>query len=259
MGEGGEHFVKALERGLEVLRAFSADRHSLTLSEVARATDLTLPVARRFLQTLVDLGYLRREDQHFTLTTRVLELGNAYLSSLPLSRVAVPHLRTLAVELRAMTSTAVLFGSDVYYVAQGPGSRVLSADIPVGSRYPAHATSVGKVLLAGLSFDELHARLDSPQLRAFTSRTITTRNRLLAELDGVRTRGWVVSDGELEEGMRGVAVPIRDRHARVIAALNVTLHIDDSPQSSPRQRLVPALVATAHRIEAELATAAATG
>lgn len=259
MGESGEHFVKALERGLEVLRAFSAERQSLTLSEVARATDLTLPVARRFLLTLVELGYLRHEDQHFTLTTRVLELGNSFLSSLPLSRIAIPHLQALAVELQAMTSIAVLFGSDVYYVAQAPGSRVLSADIPVGSYYPAHATSVGKVLLAGLPFNDLHARLDSPQLRAFTSRTITTRKRLVAELDHVRTQGWVVSDGELEEGMRGVAVPIRDRHARVIAALNVTLHIDNSPQSAPRQHLVPALVATTHRIETELATNAATG
>ncbi|GAB3289589.1 IclR family transcriptional regulator domain-containing protein [Parasphingorhabdus pacifica] len=259
MAERDEHFVKALERGLEVLRAFSADRRFLTLSEVARATDLTLPVARRFLQTLVDLGYLRHDDQHFTPTTRVLELGNSFLDSLPLSRIALPHLRDLAAELRVMTSVAVLFDNDVYYVAQAPGRMVMSADIPVGSRYPAHATSVGKVLLAGLPFDDLRTRLDSPRLSSLTQYTITTRKRLLAEIEQVRDQGWVVCDGELEEGMRGVAVPIRDRQARVIAALNVTLHIDDSPQATPREHLVPTLVSTAHRIEAGLPTSAAAG
>lgn len=259
MAERDEHFVKSLERGLTVLHAFSADRRSLTLSEVARATDLTLPVARRFLLTLVDLGYLRHEEQHFTLTTRVLELGNAFLSSLPLARIATPHLRVLADQLHAMTSVGVLFDNDVYYVAQAPGRTVLSADIPVGTHYPAHATSVGKVLLAGLPFDDLRARLDSLRLDAVTPRTITTRQRLLTEIDRVRSQGWVVSDGELEEGMRGVAVPVRDRHARVVAGLNVSLQINDAPQAAARQELVPALVATAHRIEAELAMAAATG
>lgn len=257
--ERDEHFVQALDRGLAVLRAFATRQHPLTLSEVARTTDLSLPAARRFLLTLVELGYLRHEGHHFTLTTRVLELGNAYLSSLPLARIATPHLRELAERLQAMTSVAVLCDSDVYYVAQAPGSKVLSADIPVGSHYPAHATSVGKALLAGLPFNDLRERLDTLKLTTVTRRTITTRRRLLAELDRVRSQGWVVSDGELEEGMRGVAVPIRDRHTRVIAALNVTLQIDDSPHADPRRYLVPELAATAHRIEAGLATAAATG
>ncbi len=152
-----------------------------------------------------------------------------------------------------MTSVAVLFDHNVYYIAQEPGSKVAAVDIPVGSHYPAHATSVGKVLLAGLPFDDLRARLDSLRLVTLTSRTIRTKERLLAELERVREQGWVVSDSELEEGLRGVAVPVRDRQARVVAAVNASLQVDETPEAVVRRDIVPALVSTAKRIEATLA------
>ncbi|CAM02791.1 IclR family transcriptional regulator [Saccharopolyspora erythraea NRRL 2338] len=250
--ERGEHFVKSFERGLSVLRAFSAEHPELTLSEVAAATGLTRAGARRFLLTLVDLGYLRVEGRRFALTPRVLEFGYAFLSGRPLPKIAEPHLHQLAGELHETTSVAILDGTDIYYVARVPSSRLLSVAITVGTRFPAHATSMGKVLLAGLPGDELARRLDGMELRALTPRTITSREVLTAEIERVRERGWAISDGELEEGLHGVAAPLRDRTARVTAAVNVSLQTHSADESHVRREVVPPLLATASRIEAEV-------
>jgi IclR family pca regulon transcriptional regulator len=250
--ERGEHFVKSFERGLAVLRAFTAEHPELTLSEVADSANLTRAGARRFLLTLVDLGYLRVHGRKFTLAPRVLEFGYAFLSGRPLPKIAEPHLHQLAGELRETTSVGVLEGDDIYYVARVPSSRLLSVAITVGTRFPAHATSMGKVLLAGLPDDELTARLDTMELKALTARTITEKDALRAEIDRVRARGWAVSDGELEEGLHGVAAPLRDRSARVVAAVNVSLQTHSTEESAIGREIVPPLMATASRIEADV-------
>ncbi|WP_460957198.1 IclR family transcriptional regulator domain-containing protein [Parasphingorhabdus pacifica] len=250
--ERGEHFVKSFERGLAVLRAFSAERPALTLTEVAEDANLTRAGARRFLLTLVDLGYLRAEGRKFTLAPRVLEFGYAYLSGRPLPKLADPHLHRLAEELRESTSVAVLDGDDIYYVARVPSSRLLSVAITVGTRFPAHATSMGKVLLAGLSEEELDARVARMELTKLTARTITSATELRAEIQQVRARGWAVSDGELEEGLHGVAAPLRDRSARVVAAVNVSLQTHTTDDATVRREIVPSLLATASRVEADL-------
>ncbi|MBA8824522.1 IclR family pca regulon transcriptional regulator [Saccharopolyspora lacisalsi] len=249
--ERGEHFVKSFERGLAVLRAFSAERPELTLTEVAEAANLTRAGARRFLLTLVDLGYLRMDGRRFALTPRVLEFGYAFLSGSPLPKIADPHLHQLAEDLRESTSVGVLDGHDIYYVARVPSSRLLSVAITVGSRFPAHANSMGKVLLAGLDDAELTRRLESMELEALTARTITDEDALRSEIERVRSRGWALSDGELEEGLHGVAAPLRDRSANVVAALNVSLQTHSTEDAVIRREVVPPLLATASRIEAD--------
>ncbi len=245
-------FVQSLERGLAVICAFDKDRADLTLSEVAAATGVTRATARRFLLTLVRLGYVRTDGRFFSLTPRVLELGYAYLSSLSLPEVAEPHMEALVAEVNESSSVSVLDGADVVYVARVPVSRIMTVAISVGTRFPAYATSMGRVLLAGLSDAELDAYLATANMRRLTPKTMTTPSALRAELAKVRTQGFAMVDQELEEGLRSAAAPIRDRAGRVIASVNISTHASRTSLESMRRTLVPPLLAAAARISADI-------
>ncbi|HKS43529.1 MAG TPA: IclR family transcriptional regulator [Amycolatopsis sp.] len=249
----GSHHVQSLERGLAVIRAFNAGAPEPTLSEVARATGLTRAAARRFLLTLVDLGYVRTDGKHFSLTARVLELGYAFLSSMTLPEVAQPHLERLSAEVHESSSVSVLEGTDIVYVARVAVSRIMTVSINVGTRFPAHATSMGHVLLAGLDPDALAAYFEHARLDRLTSHTLTSPASLRAELAKVREQGWALVDQELEEGLRSVAAPVRDRQGIVVAAVNVSTHASRNTLESVREDMVPPLFAAAKRIEADLA------
>jgi IclR family transcriptional regulator, pca regulon regulatory protein len=258
VSERATYFVQSLERGLSVIRAFGEDRPELTLSEVAAETDLTRAAARRFLLTLCDLGYVRADGRRFALTPRVLELGYAYLSSLSLPEIAEPHLERLAAEVRESSSVSVLDGDDIVYVARVPTSRIMRVAINVGTRFPAYATSMGRVQLAALPEAELDAYLDRVELRPLTANTLTDPAKVRAELDRIRGQGWALVDQELEEGLRSIAAPIRDRTGRVVAAVNVSAHASRASKDAVRRVLLPPLLATAERIETDLRAAGAT-
>jgi len=245
-------FVQSLERGLAVIRAFDRSHPELSLSEVAAATGVTRAAARRFLLTLAELGYVRSDGRFFSLSPRVLELGYAYLSSLSLPEVAEPHLERLVAEVNESSSMSVLDAFDVVYVARVPTSRIMTVAINVGTRFPAYATSMGRVLLAGLPDDELEAYLKNIRLDRLTARTVSTAAALRTELQRVRAQGWAMVDQELEEGLRAVAAPIRDRAGRVVAAVNVSAHASRTTLERIRRDLVPPLVAAAARISADL-------
>jgi IclR family pca regulon transcriptional regulator len=249
------HFVQSLERGLAVIRAFSAQTPELTLTEVAKSTGLTRAAARRFLLTLVDLGYVNTDGRLFRLSPRVLELGYAYLSSLSLAEVAAPHLERLVAEVRESSSVAVLDGDDVVYVSRVPTRRIMTVVISIGTRFPAYATSLGRVLLAGMSPAERQAHVDRITLKPLTAHTIGTKQALLAELDRVQAQGWCWVDQELEEGLRSVAAPLRDSTGRVVAAVNLSTHVSRATLDTIRRDLLPPLLATAARIEADLRVA----
>src|SRR6476646_234848 len=174
MNERGAHFVQSLERGLAVIRAFDTEHPELTLSDVARATGPTRAAARRFLLTLADLGYVRTDGRLFALSPRVLELGYAYLSSLSLPEVAEPHLEQLVAEVHESSSVSVLDGEDVVYVARVPVSRIMTVAVSVGTRFPAYATSMGRVLLAGLPEDALADYLRTVRIDRLSPRTVAT-------------------------------------------------------------------------------------
>lgn len=248
---GSDH-VQSLARGLAVIRAFDASRPELTLSEVARETNLTRAAARRFLHTLVDLGYVRTDGRLFALTPRILELGYAYLSSLSLPEVAQPHLERLVAEVQESASVAVLDDVDVVYVARVATSRIMRVTINIGTRFPAHATSMGRALLAGLPAAELDAYFERVQLHQYTAQTVTSPAKLRAELERVQTQGWAYVDQELEEGLRSIAAPIRSASGRVVAAINMSSHASRTSVDSARRNLLPPLLATAARIEADL-------
>ena len=245
-------FVQSLDRGLAVIRAFGPDRERLSLSEVARATGLTRAAARRFLLTLVKLGYIRSDGREFSLRPRVLELGYAYLSGLALPEVAEPHLEELSARLHESSSISVLDGHHIVYVARVATKRIMTVAISVGTRFPAFAASMGRVLLADLSPDELDRYLAEAKFEAFTERTITDPDRLRKIVAQVRSDGYSIVDQELEDGLRAIAVPIRDSSGAVTAAINVSAHANRLSPDAMRAQLLPALLETASNIEADL-------
>ena len=247
----GPDFVQSLERGLSVIRSFDADRPEQTLSEVAASAGVTRAAARRFLLTLEDLGYVRSEGRFFSLTARVLELGYAYLSSLSLPDVAEPHLEALVAEVNESSSVSVMDGNDVVYVARVPTSRIMTVVISVGTRFPAYATSMGRVLLAGMPEAELEVYLANVLLESLTPRTVSSIAALRGELTRVRAQGYALVNQELEDGLRAIAAPIRDRTGRVIAAVNVSAHASRTSLEVMRRDLLPPLLKTAARIEAD--------
>jgi IclR family transcriptional regulator, pca regulon regulatory protein len=243
--------VQSFARGLAVIRAF-AERPELTLSEVARLSGLTRAAARRFLLTLVDLGYVRTDGRSFALRPRVLELGYAYLSTLGLDDVAAPHMEQLVASMRESSSISVLDGDDIVYVVRVPTSRIMTVTIAVGTRFPAYPTSMGRVLLAALSPAALKEYLERVSLQPLTRRTITGRAALRAVLEDVGAKGYALVDQELEDGLRSVAVPIVDRNDNVIAALNASVHASRATLDDLRRRILPEVQATAARINCDL-------
>jgi IclR family transcriptional regulator, pca regulon regulatory protein len=250
-------FVQSLERGLSVIRAFDADHPRLSLSEVASATGLSRAAARRFLLTLVHLGYMQGSDGQFSLRPKILELGYAYLSSLTLPEVAMPHLEELVGQVRESSSVSELDGEDVVYIARVATKRIMSLTISVGTRFPAYATSMGRVLLAAQPEDWLDEYLASVSLRGLTGRTITNSAGLRRELRKIRAKGWALVDQELEEGLRSIAAPIRDADGTVVAAINVSTHAGRRSLDSIVADLLRPLLTTAERIERDLASSRA--
>lgn len=254
ISEAVEHpdFVQAFARGLSVIRAFDAEHAALTLTEVARRAEIPPAAARRFLRTLELLGYVRSDGRDFSLTPRVLELGFSYLSALSLPEVMQPHLEALSHELHESVSAAVLSDTDIVYVARVPTRRIMTVGITIGTRFPAFATSMGRVLLASMPLAELEAVLGAADLAALTERTITDQAQLAAEVARVRAQGWALVDGELEVGLRSLAVPVRGKDGRVVAALNVSTASASYPVEHLLEHHLPRLLATAEAIEAEL-------
>jgi IclR family transcriptional regulator, pca regulon regulatory protein len=244
-------FVQSLERGLAVIRALSGPEPQ-TLSDVSRTTGLSRAAVRRFLLTLETLGYVAQAGKRFALTPQVLDLGYAYLSGLELPQVAEPHLQKLVERVHESSSVSVLDGGDVIYVARVPTRRIMAVAISVGTRFPAFATSMGRVLLAGLDPAALDAALGAMELTPLTPETVTSTDELRAVLDRVREQGHAVVDQELEAGLRSIAVPIRDRAEAVIAAVNLSVHASRTSVAGMERDLLPPLRETATAIERDL-------
>lgn len=249
------HHIRSLGRGLAVIRAFDGEHPRQTLSEVARSTGLSRAAARRFLLTLVDLGYVSVRDHRFQLTPKVLEIGYAYLSSVSLPQLAQRHLEYIAGEAEESASVSVLDDRDVIYIARVAKSRIMTVSINVGTRFPAYATSLGRAILAGLEPDELDSYLDRYELEALTPRTIIDEGMFRDELTRVREQGYALLDQELEPGLRSIAVPVRDPSHRVVAASNISTHSSRVPMDDLLERLLPILQEGTARIEYDLALA----
>lgn len=218
----GDSYVQSFARGLAVLRSFGSDAPSQTLSAVAERTGLTRAGARRILLTLLHHGYVETEGRLFRLTAKVLELGFAYLSSQPLWTRAQPIMEELVENLRQSCSATVLDGDEIVYVLRVPAHKIMSINLGVGSRLPAHCTAMGRVLLAGLPPDVLKERISRMQLTPYTSNTVVDAAHLFDLVQQVRQQGWALVSEELEHGLMSIAAPIIDRNGKVVAAINIS-------------------------------------
>jgi IclR family pca regulon transcriptional regulator len=251
-GAAPVEYVRALDRGLAVIRAFDADHPRRNLAEVARAVGLAPATARRLLHTLQSLDYVATDGQSWWLRPRLLELGHAYLATTSVWDVVRERLTRLAEEVHETASAGVLDGDDVIYVVRVPYRRIMSMNVEVGTRIPAFASSMGRVMLAAADDDALEAMLERVDLRPLTPRTVATPDALRAAVAKVRRQGWCYMEEELEAGIQCVAAPVHDAAGRVTASVTVSSHTTRVSPAEVRQRLVPALLRAAADIDADL-------
>ena len=228
-----------LAKGLNVIRAFTRESPALTLSEVAAHARLPAATARRCLLTLVEAGYVMQSGRSFLLRPKVLELGAAYLESMNIETLTKTHLEDLARQTGDSAALTVLDGAEIVYVARASVRTLVRLEAHVGSRFPAYPTSMGRVLLAGLSPDRLRAYLEHTTFAAMTDRTVTDRAKLVKLIDECRRTGYSAVEDELAYGVVAVAVPVYDQSRRVVAALNSSSHSKKiSKTKLVRERLV---------------------
>ncbi|MBU1361422.1 MAG: helix-turn-helix domain-containing protein [Gammaproteobacteria bacterium] len=244
----GDSYVQSFARGLQVIRSFSASAPSQTLSEVAAATGLTRAGARRILLTLQALHYVESDGKYFRLTARILDLGFAYLSSMPIWNRAEPIMESLVQQVQESCSAAVLDATDIVYVLRVPTHKIMRITLGVGSRLPAYCTSMGRLLLADLPDAEVRSRLSQTSLEAFTKHTLTDVDALLAKVAQARRQRWCLVNQELEEGLISIAAPIVDRTGRMVAALNISGQANRTSPKVMQETMLPALLASAREI-----------
>jgi len=246
--ERSRDYVQSLARGLAVLRSAGGPDEPATLAEIAAGAGLSRAAARRLVLTLEHLGYLRAAGRGFALAPRVLELGYGYLGGLGLTDIAQPFMERLSSRVGESCSMAVLDGQQIIYVARVPVRKVMTVSLAVGAHLPAYCTSMGRVLLAGLGPEEFDRWLAACRPVRLTPRTVTDKARLRRIVDGVRRRGHAWVQQELEAGLCSLAVPVRDRRAAVIAAINIGMAYHPGARGRAQRELLPALVEAARAI-----------
>jgi IclR family pca regulon transcriptional regulator len=242
-----------LAKGLDVIRAFTREQPTLTLSEVAAATGLSAATARRCLHTLEELGYVTRSGRSFLLRPKVLELGSAYLDSMNIEAITRNFLEDMALKTGDSAAVAVLDGTEIVYVARASLRMLLRLEAHVGSRFPAYPTSMGRVLLAGLSRERLAHYFETARFEALTEHTVTDRGRLEQLIDECRRNGYAAVEDELAFGVVAVAVPIVDHAGRVVAALNSSGHSRKLSKAQLVRERLPMLRQVSRQISHELA------
>ena len=244
----GDNYVQSFARGLQVLRSFSAQAPRQTLSEVAERAGLTRAGARRILLTLQTLGYVLSDGKLFRLTPRVLDLGFAYLSSMPIWDLAEPEVEALVNRVKESSSVAVLDGADIVYVMRVPTHKIMKISLGIGSRLPAFCTSLGRVLLSDLEDSEIIKRLENAPHAALTRHTVTDVPKILSRIQQVRKQGWCLANQELEEGLISVAAPLHGADGRITAAINVSGQANRTNAQVIQEQILPPLLETARTI-----------
>jgi IclR family pca regulon transcriptional regulator len=247
--EAGRDIVGSFARGLGVMEILAAHPAGLTLTEMAERAELTRAGARRFLLTMVAAGYAIQDGRKFVLSPRLISVARSWLSGSSLWTFAEPYMRAVSHALNESCSAAILVDEDVVYVARVAGRRIVSVGLHVGTRLPAHCTSMGRILLSGLSPAELEAFLGKAAIRANTPKTVTDRAELARLIRQAGEDGYAAIDEELEIGLRSIAVPIRDRSGRVVAAINVSTQSARTPMKEMERTFLPHLREAAARIE----------
>lgn len=236
-----KNFVTALQKGLDVLACFNRQAARLTLTEVARLAGSTPASARRSLHTLQALGYLDTDGKRFWVAPRTLLLAHSYLASRPIPQLAQPLLDALAERTRQSATFGTLLDGDALIIARSTARRSLSTGLAIGSRLPGYCSALGRVLLAGLPPDEARRCIEAMPRSALTERTVWRTREVLALLERCREEGWAGSDGELEIGVRSLAVPAFDREGRTVGAISMAVRAERMTMAEFRDDMLPVL------------------
>lgn len=247
------HYVQSLARGLAVIGCFDSDHPRRTLSDVARATGLTRASARRFLLTLVDLGYVERDGDQFSLRPAVLNIGRAYLSMLTLPDIAEPHMRSLSNDVGEAVSLCILDEFEAVVVGQSRPGRLGHNLTTIGSRLYANSSAAGRCLLAGMDDATLIKALANAEIPKLTKHTITDRTKILEAVQVVRRAGYSVTEEEFRMGITSLAMPIYQASDTPAAALTVSARSRRVSERTLVATILPKLQLTAHAIESDLA------
>lgn len=245
-------FVRSIERGFAVLLAFDEERPTASLSELATATDLSRPAVRRILLTLQRLGYVTGGDGRWSLTPRVLSIGQHYSSSHAMIDAAMPYLVQIAEHTEESASLGVRDGTDVVYAARVPVRRIMSINVSVGTRVPAYATSMGRALLAWAGDDVVDDVIAQTRFDRLATGTVRNAEELRAELATVRRRGFAMAEAELEDGLISLAAPVRDRSAEVVGVLACSTSAGRNTLAGFRDHVAPLLVEFAVALSRDL-------
>ncbi len=244
--------IASIPKALAIIEAFSRETPSLTISEAARRTGTTRASARRILLTLEGLGYAGTEQGRFYLRPSILRLGFAYLSSSPVRDAATSYLEGLAERFEESCSVAVLDADEIVYVARMPARRIMTITLAVGARLPAYCTSLGRVLLASLTPDDLDQYFERVKPTRLTEYTVTKPAELRRLIARAQQNGYAVVDQEREVGVRSVAVPLLDASGRTAAAINISAHASRVSMKALESTYLTALRDAADQISARL-------
>ena len=246
-----KEFVEALARGLEVIRSFDRIHAKQTISQISERTLLARPTVLRLLLTLEELGYVRCQENSYSLTPKVVDLGMAYISALGLYGAAKPHMENLSKEVDQSVSLAELDGSDIVYTGRVEVANIIFLGVTVGARLPSASTALGRILLAAVPDSELHEVLSTPSLSMFIPRNRFTAEQIRPKLELVREQGWAESDEDLQYGVQAIAAPIRGGDGQVVAAIGLGTLTSEVEKGIVRERYLPLLLETAQSIEAD--------
>jgi IclR family pca regulon transcriptional regulator len=241
-------WIAGLEKGLSLIQTFDEANSRQTATQAGLRCGLTRTAARRYLLTLLHLGYVATDGKLFWLTPRVMRLGQSYLESARLPRIVQPSLQRVAMGTQEISFVAVLDGDDIVYVARNGQNRSMNTSFALGARVPAHTTASGMLLMALQGADAVDVWLKKGRLRTFTSHTITDPDRLRQQMAHIRAQDWSLSEQQLDLTYRGVAVPLRDHKGNTIAALSVSMPMQFESSQQAIERVLPLLRETAQSL-----------
>jgi len=245
-----ESFVRTFARGLRVIEVMGQAQGQQTIAEISEAAELPRTVVRRLLLTLMELGFVRSDDKVYWLTPKVLRLGMTYLYTLPFWRQSQLILEELGTQIGQSCAIAVLDDTEIVYIQRFHARRILATSPAIGSRLPAHAVSMGRVLLSALSAPELRDYLAPLPLKPLTPRTLTDRAQLAAAIARIPAQGYAWVDAELDEAICGLAVPVRDAQGQIVAAVNVSLLSGEYTEAQAVAEFLPRLKLAASQLRA---------
>lgn len=247
-----QDLIAGLGRGLLVIESFDDENARQTPGEVAIRAGLSRSAARRYLLSLCHFGYASTDGKRFWLTPRVMRLGQSYLMSAKLPRLVQPFLQQLALKTKEATSLCVIDGHDVIYIARGGSPRMFSVGFSVGARVPLHCVSAGRVLLANLDKDALDGWISNHSFSKFTAQTVSTAAAFQAEVLQARHDGYAMTDQQLEIGVRGISVALRNRHGECLGAISVIAPVQNLSLDDLRDHVLPLLRSTESEIRGQL-------